>query len=430
MLQTISNMEIDQIEDLTKAFTDVSLRTNPSKMNEIERVITTLETTEVTSIVTECLRCLRNFVAGVQSNQDFVASQILATGVLLDNIEKLSKDTREEETVCLRVSLQVVSNLINDNSANQVMLIASGKFTSCFTSLLESVKDEKALRFSAMVIQLLMENQDKISDECSNFSQKMSMFIEPLAVRFTDQDYWPQKCLELLLQSDLYLKYLEPHKRATIVDILPLPPHDSVLHLLVSDFTFLTDIHLLTSNSSQPLSSVLEANSLLSLTSFLVKCSSLLECRSLMQSQKSLVINTTYLLRLVHQSAKTDTNLAVLNKLSDVMDQDSDNELAHSPTFGFKESLIELLTNLVWGHGENKSLVGELEGVAVLLDCSSIDARNPFITQRVVLAIRALTDNHPDNQAVLAGMKKLGAADSSLLAELGLSRDSQGNIRR
>ena len=59
-----------------------------------------------------------------------------------------------------------------------------------------------------------------------------------------------------------------------------------------------------------------------------------------------------------------------------------------------------------------------------------MDARNPFITQRVVLAVRALTEGHAANQEVLANMKKLGTADSSLLRELGLARDTDGNIKK
>jgi len=63
-----------------------------------------------------------------------------------------------------------------------------------------------------------------------------------------------------------------------------------------------------------------------------------------------------------------DQNLTVLSKLSDVMDldkSDPSNKVVDSPTFGFKESLIELLTNLIWEHHENQSLVGELDGVAL-----------------------------------------------------------------
>ena len=63
-----------------------------------------------------------------------------------------------------------------------------------------------------------------------------------------------------------------------------------------------------------------------------------------------------------------------------------------------------------------------------MLDCSQMDARNPFITQRVVLAVRALTSGHAANQELLSNLKKLGAADSNLLRELGMERDIEGNI--
>ena len=56
----------------------------------------------------------------------------------------------------------------------------------------------------------------------------------------------------------------------------------------------------------------------MSLTRYLARCSGLedAETRAAMQSSKSLVINTLYLLRLVHQAAG-ERDLAVLNKLRD-----------------------------------------------------------------------------------------------------------------
>ena len=123
---------------------------------------------------------------------------------------------------------------------------------------------------------------------------------------------------------------------------------------------------------------------MLSLTNFLATCSGHVDIQHVMQSNKSLVINTFYLLQLVHKSSSIDQDLTVLSKLSDAISLDkegSSSKIVNSPTFGFKESLIELLTNLVWEHPDNQSLVGELDGVSLLLDCSQIDARNPFITQ-------------------------------------------------
>ena len=62
-------------------------------------------------------------------------------------------------------------------------------------------------------------------------------------------------------------------------------------------------------------STALEAHHILALTEFIAKCSGLEELREKLQSKRSLLINTISLLKLVHQAAKTDKNLSVLNKL-------------------------------------------------------------------------------------------------------------------
>ena len=70
----------------------------------------------------------------------------------------------------------------------------------------------------------------------------------------------------------------------------------------------------------------LEAGHVMSLTRYLARCSGLedAETRAEMQSCKSLVINTLYLLRLVHQAAG-ERDLAVLNKLRDQVRSTSNN---------------------------------------------------------------------------------------------------------
>ena len=76
---------------------------------------------------------------------------------------------------------------------------------------------------------------------------------------------------------------------------------------------------------------------------------------------KWLAINTLYLLKLVHQAASSDTDLAVLSKLEDV--ERIADSVSSSATLGFKASLIEVLTNLMWEHLEHQSIVEELEGL-------------------------------------------------------------------
>ena len=440
-------MESDQTLNLTDLKLLTTKDLDPSSRKEVKEeellsIIETLSNSDKSDqekdyeVMTECLRSLRNVVAGEESNQSFVASQLVTPSSfsLHDLMSRLSSPPSSEESiVALRVSLQLVYNLITNNRENQSLILKKTFLLTVLKTILSDVSDEKCKKFVALIIQLLLESHEHLGRLCSDFYFNMSEFIPVMTTLYQAGEEWPNRCLEHLLSSHVYLQHLTREERATCVEIIPFPPDEETIKLLMSDFTYLTDVHLLTNNNSSSVSGALEASHVLSLTHFLSTCSGHVSLQHVMQSNKSLVINTTYLLKMVHQSAAIDQDLTVLNKLSDVLDLDKDDsktKITDSPTFGFKECLIELLTNLVWEHFDNQTLVGELSGVALLMDCSQIDARNPFITQRVVLAIKALTTNHLENQKVLAGMKKLGAADASLLSELGLYRDMDGNIKK
>ena len=73
---------------------------------------------------------------------------------------------------------------------------------------------------------------------------------------------------------------------------------------------------------------------MMSLTRYLARCSGLedAETRAEMQSCRSLVINTLYLLRLVHQAAG-ERDLAVLNKLRDQVRSAQKTQLSMSSVF-------------------------------------------------------------------------------------------------
>jgi len=395
------------------------------------------------SKMTECLRCIRNQAAGNESNQTLLGSSLLEYDILPGFILRMVKNQLEPglkaspcKNVAVNVSLQVINNMIVGHLRNQILLVKSEKIMEAFNLVFQDQNrlDTKSRIFGSHIVNCLLRNQDSMVEECLNFCLAMSKLLPTLFHQYQRGEEWSRSCLELYFNSESYLQHLTSEQRVTMVDIIPCPPTSDVLHLLISDFTYLTDVHLLTTGQESTVSGALEANHILSLTRFLASCSCRDESKlpQMMKNNKSLVINTFYLLKLIHQSAGVDENLTVLSKLSDVMDLDEtdpSNKIVDSPTFGFKWKLIELLTNLVWEHPDNQTLVGELDGVALLLDCSQIDARNPLITQRVILAIRALTYNHAGNQSVLAGMEKLGAADGDLLSELGLYRDCEGEIR-
>ena len=428
-----SEVELD-LEDFSRKCTDIQFRSQPHKDKILkilqilrEKFDPELSDTDL-DLVLNSLRCLRNVVAGVEQNQTFLGQNIFGKGSenTLQNLLKSSGKQSDKRLLVPRLALQVTANCIVDHKENQHLLVNCDSLVSSLKYTLETCEDEKSQYFVTLILLTILKNGEGDRDE--EINRKLSVFVPVLADRYQpNMEDLTEKCLEHFLSTDQYLKHLTSEERTSLVDILPCPPHDEVLRLLITDFNYLTDVHLLTTGTCVPLSSALEAHHLLALTQLLVKSSQAEEARrTVMQTNKSLVINTLYLLKLVHQAAASDTDLAVLSKLEDVERME---DLASSATFGFKASLIELLTSLVWGNPDHQGLVGELEGLPLLLDCSQVDARNPLITQRAVLAIRALTLDHPDNQNILAGTKKLGNADSSLLSELGLGRDSEGNIR-
>ena len=64
--------------------------------------------------------------------------------------------------------------------------------------------------------------------------------------------------------------------------------------------------------------------------------------------------------------------------------------------------------------------VRDCSGIELLLDCSPPDAKNPMITQWVILAIQNLCQNNLENQKVVAKIDKKGQLDKKKLSELGI----------
>ena len=360
-----SEVERLDLEDFSKKCTDIQFRSQPHK-DSIVKILQILEAQinpEISDkdfdVILNCLRCLRNVVAGVECNQTLLGHNIFSGENTLKNLLKLTGKESEKQLLIPRLALQVTANCIIDHNENQQLLVKCDSLVSSLKNILETSEDQKSQYFVTLILLTILKNDDR--DE--EVTKCLSSFVPVLASRYQpNMEDLTEKCLEHLLSTDQYLKHLTSEERTSLVDILPCPPHDEVLRLLVTDFNYLTDVHLLTTGTQVPLSSALEAHHLMSLTQLLVKSSQVEKARlTVMQTNKSLAINTLYLLKLVHQAASSDTDLAVLSKLEDV--ERIADSVSSSATLGFKASLIEVLTNLMWEHLEHQSIVEELEGL-------------------------------------------------------------------
>ena len=64
--------------------------------------------------------------------------------------------------------------------------------------------------------------------------------------------------------------------------------------------------------------------------------------------------------------------------------------------------------------------VREINGIELLLDCSPIDGKNPYISQWVIFAIRNICLGNQENQVVLNSVSKNGTTDKQMLEEIGV----------
>jgi len=381
-------------------------------------------------LVVECLRSLRNLVAGVESNQDLVLDLILEEKFRFwDFCHHCTTGVRSDlSTVKLRCLVQFLGNLTSASGLERQI--------SHISSLISTLKavitntDTKAQLYACMPLLTLLRNSSSLPNDVlpqlANFlPHLLNILIGLEGGEFENDTDFLHLCLQVLLTTSVLLPLLTAEDRVGVAAVILSPDRDTItiqlppenMMVLAKDFTRHTD-KLLTTNLGSVDS--LRPGDILSLTQVLSIAAGLQEFREPLQKYPSLVINTVSLLKMVHAASRGGVSgLQLLGKISDT-EGEAGTGLEDGPGYGFMAALMRLLTNLVWDHPENKSVVGDLEGVALVLDCTQMDARNPFITQWAVLAIRALTENHKENQAILAGLQRKGVMDGSLMKELGL----------
>ncbi|KAL3217822.1 hypothetical protein MRX96_000689 [Rhipicephalus microplus] len=99
-------------------------------------------------------------------------------------------------------------------------------------------------------------------------------------------------------------------------------------------------------------------------------------------------------------------------------------ELTDHHSFGFKRDLVQLIGNMCHHNRKHQDMVIQLrnlDGIPLILDVCNLDAKNPFIIQHVILAIRNLLEGNLENQAVVGSLVQRGVVtDSPLIKEMGI----------
>ena len=189
-------------------------------------------------------------MVGVERNQTVVAKKILLeeeylTDYIRDHVSRVQSGPIEEDLLSLRLGLQLMANLAVGRIETQRHLL--NNHLSLIHDVLSGVSDEKTVMIAAMIVHIFLTNEVMLAESDRNFHANVSIFISPLSSSYRQgkTSVWTERCLELLFNSEDFLQHLSSEERVLLTDIIPVPASEKIVNLLVGDFTYLTDIHLL-----------------------------------------------------------------------------------------------------------------------------------------------------------------------------------------
>ena len=114
------------------------------------------------------------------------------------------------------------------------------------------------------------------------------------------------------------------------------------------------------------------------------------------------------LLMVIHQLGKSGNNyFTTLN--------DHFASVEEHPALNFKCNLIRIIGNLCYQRSDVQDRLRQSECILPLLECCNLDARNPFIQQWAILAIRNFCENNPLNQHLINSLTKKGVVETQIL---------------
>ncbi|XP_048249583.1 ataxin-10-like isoform X1 [Haliotis rufescens] len=395
---------------------------------------------------TETFRCLRNACAGCHGNQTTIGGSPTVLSDTHAVLEVVSgHPSTADLTTLQRCALQFIGNLCVGHYLNQENVCRL--FLCTFRRMLQS-SDSGVVNYTCMVLHNCLlpptaATTDRVLPDYLRLDDDNvdGVVLSVIEVTVQDDVEWGLYVVEDLLQvaafCETFYTRLSPTHRLFVVEVvigmlkrvecdtstekLHVVAMENLLYLGREVKTYshqilqagLQDSH--DSQTSLLLVKILEA---------LGAATSLHSLYGSLQNDSDLLVCCINLLHGIHEIGRQGGNhFTAVEKMTE-----SDQIDPHHPAFGLKRDLIRLLANMVFHHKVNQDKVRELDGIALILDQSNMDGKNPFITQWVVLAIRNLCEDNADNKQYLAGLRLEGLANNvTMLQEFGVKAELQGD---
>lgn len=404
-----------------------------------ERLLSEPLTALVCQVSAEFFRFLRNAFAGDRTSAEAAPSR----KKLLHNVDHLiralmeqrSKDpTDKDVTVALRCGVQCLGNLVavSARAKDCVWSLTFGGSTPIYPVLLSS--DDSMLRMYASML-LHVCCLDAALLRCLFWSRSATEVVTSLARMITDtESEWSLFLLELFLthenSPDIFDK-LPGQERWVVLDVAveqvqkkgSRAVHAGFLnHLCTLLQRKLEEIQALPGCIEEGKLEPVQVSKMLSV---LCEAACNDNYSELIQLKDSLLKAALGVLKVVHSLGKSGNNaFTPAPKLDDLVKADQEGSGDVDPRRNFKKDLVRLIGNMSHRCRPNQELVRQTEGIPLLLDVCNLDAKNPYIIQWVVLAIRNLLEDNWENQKVVARLVHKGLAmDAPQLQELGVRLD-------
>lgn len=135
----------------------------------------------------------------------------------------------------------------------------------------------------------------------------------------------------------------------------------------------------------------------------------------LLSADSSLFLNVGCLLAAIGTLGQKSENVFTpVAKLGQIAPNSSESTaIERDISYDLKTMLVRTIANLAHRNARNQELAREMDILLAVLNCTSVDARNPLIKEWSVLAIRNLCEGCAENQAIVRGLMKVGDVDNS-----------------
>jgi len=396
---------------------------SPADVEELLRQIDVSDSSSFSDVfeATKVLRGLVgkdpvNFQPTVLTRQDFIVENFKA------QVKLCQSDSIQEKD--LRISLQLIHNLC----VKQPEFCAKvwNELSQEITDFLSSSDCRTVNVISALLLQLALNDCAFAQGDLLTVFRGLLSSIATTPEAESPSGDFPflalQKFLHLLDPSeiDAVVTDLSENHRQILYEVLSDENRESMpetlLTYVVGEFKKRATLLFITLKSRPDV----DPREVITLLDIICGCAYMEQHRGVLQQDKSLLIDTLYLLRMVHESGRENSGgmFGPKPKLDDVRDEGG--RMSSDPVFGFKRDLVRLLANLCYQHKDNQEEVRENRGIELLLDCSQADGRNPLITQWVVLAVRNLCEDNLANQEVIRSIETKGKMDNDMMDKIGV----------